>query len=77
MRFWAFALEYAPLEPPGGHPAWREGYLSVGVPEEELGEGDCTDRLGDPDGRGPNIWFQGVPEARMANQEPAAGSIST
>jgi hypothetical protein len=35
-------------------------YLSVGVPEEELGDGDCADRLVDPAGSAPAIWFQVV-----------------
>ena len=65
VRFWSLALGYVPLEPPNGLPTWRAWYLSIGVPEEELGEGDCTDRLRDPEGRGPNIWFQGVPEAKV------------
>ena len=38
--------------------------MSVGVPEEELGDGDCADRLVDPAGSGPAIWFQVVPEKK-------------
>jgi hypothetical protein len=51
VRFWSLALGYVPLEPPNGLPTWRAWYLSIGVPEEELGEGDCTDRLRDPEGQ--------------------------
>src|SRR5262245_10367564 len=65
VRFWAQALGYVPLDPPDGHLTWRDWYLSIGVPEEELASGDCADRLTDPDGRGPNIWFQGVPEGKV------------
>jgi hypothetical protein len=65
VRFWSQALGYVPQEAPNGLASWRDWYLSVGVPEDELGEGDCTDRLRDPDGRGPNIWFQGVPEGKV------------
>jgi hypothetical protein len=32
------------------------------VPEDELGGG--TDRIVDPDGRGPRIWFQVVPDTK-------------
>jgi len=32
------------------------------VPEEDLGVGE--DRIVDPDGRGPGIWFQVVPERK-------------
>lgn len=64
VAFWAKALEYEPDPPPDGHSTWRAWYLSVGVPEDELGEGDCNDRLRDPEGTGPKIWFQPVPEAK-------------
>ena len=39
VRFWSLALGYVPLEPPNDLPTWRSWYLSVGVPEDELGEG--------------------------------------
>jgi hypothetical protein len=62
VRFWAVALGYVPAPPPNGHATWREYYLSIGVPHDELGDGDALDRLVDPSGRGPAIWFQQVPE---------------
>jgi hypothetical protein len=65
VAFWATALGYVPKPPPAGFETWRAWYLSVNVPEEELGEGDCTDRLIDPEGRGPDIWFQAVPEGKV------------
>jgi len=61
-RFWATALHYDFPPPPGGHATWREAYLAMGVPEEELGDGDAVDRVVDPDGVGPAMWFQEVPE---------------
>jgi hypothetical protein len=64
VRFWALALDYEPRPAPPGFATWREWYLSVGVPEDELGEGDSQDRLQDPKGVGPTIWFQPVPEAK-------------
>ncbi|MEH1098803.1 VOC family protein [Micromonospora sp. CPCC 205561] len=64
VAFWAEALGYRPQPPPDGHPTWRDWYLACGIPPEELGEGDCLDRLEDPTGAGPRIWFQPVPEAK-------------
>jgi hypothetical protein len=66
VPFWAEALGYVPQPPPDGYPTWRDWYLSIGIPEGELGDGDCTDRLVDPDGNGPSIWFQIVPEGKVA-----------
>ncbi|GAB3261017.1 VOC family protein [Nocardioides dilutus] len=60
--FWAAALHYQVAPPPGGFQTWDDWYRSVGVPEEELGLGD--DRIVDPHGEGPAIWFQVVPEAK-------------
>jgi hypothetical protein len=64
VPFWAEALGYVPAPPPAGFDTWRGWYLSVGVPEDELGDSDCLDRLVDPDGAGPKIWFQVVPEGK-------------
>jgi len=61
-HFWAAALRYAVAPPPDGFDTWDDWYRSVGVPEEELGAGD--DRIVDPAGEGPAIWFQVVPEAK-------------
>ncbi|MFN2537250.1 MAG: VOC family protein [Mycobacteriales bacterium] len=63
-RFWCAALDYEPAPPPPGHETWRAWYLSIGVPEDELGDGDCQDRIQDPAGARPPIWFQVVPEAK-------------
>jgi len=64
VRFWAEALDYRVPDPPQEFATWREFYLSIGVPEEELTDGDCADRLADPKGAGPDIWFQIVPERK-------------
>jgi hypothetical protein len=61
-HFWAAALHYVVAPPPQGFDSWDDWYRSVGVPEEELGAGD--DRILDPDGAGPAVWFQVVPEAK-------------
>jgi hypothetical protein len=61
-RFWAEALHYVLAPPPHGFESWSGFYSSIGVPEEELGIG--TDRIEDPNGEGPGIWFQIVPEKK-------------
>jgi hypothetical protein len=66
VRFWAPVLGYEVQPPPDGFDSWVDWYLSKGVPPEEL-EGppeDLVDRIHDPTGRGPNIWFQIVPEQK-------------
>jgi hypothetical protein len=65
VPFWTLALAYEPEPPPEPHATWREWYASVGIPEDELGDGDCSDRLRDPAGVGPKIWFQQVPEGKV------------
>jgi hypothetical protein len=63
-RFWAAALGYELEAPPAGFASWDAYWRDVGVPEDELGLGpDC---IVDPDGRGPRIWFQVVPERKTA-----------
>jgi Glyoxalase-like domain len=61
-RFWAAALRYELQPPPAGFGSWDDYWRQVGVPEEELGIGE--DRICDPQGGGPRIWFQQVPEAK-------------
>ena len=61
-RFWAEALHYVVAPPPDGFDSWDTFYRSIGVPEEELGIGD--DRIVDPRGEGPQIWFPIVPEKK-------------
>jgi hypothetical protein len=61
-EFWAQALpDYDLQAPPEGFETWRAFWESVGVPDEELGDG--TDRLESSTG-GPQIWFQEVPERK-------------
>lgn len=63
-RFWATALGYEIHGPPAGFPTWNAYYLSIGILEDELGEDDWNDRLVDPGGSAPPIWFQQVPEPK-------------
>lgn len=61
-HFWAEALGYVIAAPPPGFESWDDWYRSAGVPEDELGIG--ADRIEDPNGEGPPIWFQVVPEKK-------------
>jgi len=61
-RFWAEALRYNLEGPPEPHSSWREYWVSVGVSEDEVGDG--YDSIIDPAGYGPRVWFQQVPEEK-------------
>jgi hypothetical protein len=61
-RFWAAALDYELAPVPAGFATWRDFYRELGVPEEELVDG--ADRISDPEGHGPSIWFHAVADAK-------------
>jgi catechol 2,3-dioxygenase-like lactoylglutathione lyase family enzyme len=61
-RFWAGALGYELAPVPDGFATWHDFYRDLGLPEEDLVEG--ADRISDPDGQGPAIWFHVVTEAK-------------
>ncbi|MGP3952721.1 VOC family protein [Streptomyces sp. 7N604] len=68
VRFWAEALGYEPEPPPEAFASWRSYWLDMGVPAEELGDesaGEGADSIVDPDGVGPRLWFQPVPEGKV------------
>jgi catechol 2,3-dioxygenase-like lactoylglutathione lyase family enzyme len=63
--FWADALGYQPADPPDGSGTWEEWLERMGVPREDWDPGPRPyNALVDPDGRGPRIWFQRVPEPK-------------
>ncbi|MFB7508252.1 VOC family protein [Streptomyces broussonetiae] len=64
VAFWAVALGYEVEPPPAPFATWRAYWVDQGLPEEELGTGDCSDSVIDPRGVGPRIWFQQVPEPK-------------
>jgi hypothetical protein len=64
-RFWASALGYVLEDPPDGYVSWPEYWRAIGVPEDELVGVDGSESVVDPDGVGPRIWFQRVPEPKI------------
>jgi len=74
-RFWSVALGYVVEPPPAGFDSWNDYWRDFGLKDEDL---DGDDRLVDPDGDGPRIWFQVVPEAKTIKNRlhldiPASG----
>lgn len=61
-RFWAAALAYELAPPPPGFATWNDFYRDLGLSEEDLVDG--VDRISDPDGNGPNIWFHPVDQVK-------------
>ncbi len=62
-RFWAEALRYEVQAPPPGFDSWTAFLRDRGVPEERWNDASA---IIDPDGQGPRIFFQRVPEAKTA-----------
>src|SRR3954466_10865164 len=60
-RFWADALGYVVQPPPEGHDSWESWLAAMDVPESEW---NSASAVGDPDGPGPRIYFQRVPEGK-------------
>jgi Glyoxalase-like domain len=57
--FWNEVLGYRYDAPPPGFATWEEALDHFGVPEEDRNNASaCVD----PDGVGPRLWFQRVPE---------------
>ena len=61
--FWAQALGYRLPSPPDGHADWDAWARAQGIPEERWNDARA---LEDPDGRGPRLFFQKVPEPKVA-----------
>jgi hypothetical protein len=61
-RFWMEALGYIEEPPPAGYETWNDYWRAAGLGEDELD--DRIDRIVAPDGAGPRIWFQPVPERK-------------
>ena len=61
--FWAQALHYIEQPPPSGFDSWEAALDSWGVPPDQRNDRAA---LVDPDGAGPRLFFQKVPEPKTA-----------
>jgi hypothetical protein len=61
--FWAQALHYRLPDPPDGHATWDDWARATGIPEERWNDVSAAE---DPDGSGPRLFFQRVPEGKVA-----------
>jgi hypothetical protein len=61
--FWAAALGYRLQDPPEGFATWEAFLADLGVPEDEW---NSASAVVDPDGGGPRLYFQRVPEPKAA-----------
>jgi hypothetical protein len=62
-KFWASALGYVLQPPPEGFDSWPAFLTSIGVPESAW---NSRSACVDPDGKGPRLFFQQVPEGKTA-----------
>jgi hypothetical protein len=61
-EFWQQALGYVLAPPPVGFENWEDYFRDLGLPPDEISTG--PDRIEDPSGAGPPIWFQVVDEIK-------------
>jgi hypothetical protein len=61
-KFWAEALHYKEQDPPKGFDSWPAFLEAQGVPPSEW---NSANAIVDPDGKGPRIYFQRVPEGKV------------
>ena len=60
-NFWAAVLGYRLQDPPAGYATWHDWAREQGIPEDRWNDASA---VVDPDGRGPRLYFQKVPEAK-------------
>jgi catechol 2,3-dioxygenase-like lactoylglutathione lyase family enzyme len=60
--FWAEALGYQVQAPPQGFDSWDQALEAFGVPPEKRNDASAVI---DPDGSGPRLFFQRVPEGKQ------------
>jgi hypothetical protein len=66
-RFWETALHYTQPAVPEGFASWPDFWRSFDIPEAEVTE--TAGSVVDPEGSGPRIFFQPVPEhKRLKNR---------
>ena len=61
--FWAAALGYVVQPPPEGFDSWDAALDAWGVPEDRRHDNSA---VVDPEGKGPRVFFQRVPEGKTA-----------
>ena len=61
--FWEEVLGYVQQPPPEGFDSWQDALAAFGVPEELW---NSRAALVDPDGAGPRVFIQQVPEGKSA-----------
>ncbi|MFI6771390.1 VOC family protein [Streptomyces sp. NPDC050355] len=61
--FWAEALGYRLQDPPQGFASWEQALEAMGVPPERRNDASA---VVDPEGSGPRLFFQRVPERKQA-----------
>ncbi len=61
--FWAEALGYRLQDPPGGFSTWDDALEAMGVPPENRNDASA---VVDPEGSGPRLFFQRVPDRKQA-----------
>jgi len=61
--FWKQVLGYIEEPPPKGWTSWEEWAREQGIPEEHWNDQSA---IVDPEGAGPRIFFQRVPEGKSA-----------
>jgi catechol 2,3-dioxygenase-like lactoylglutathione lyase family enzyme len=61
--FWAEVMGYRLDPPPPGFDSWVDALTAWGVPESEH---NSRSAVSDPDGAGPRLFFQRVPEGKSA-----------
>ncbi len=62
-EFWAEALGYVVPPPPNGYSSWDDWAVAMEIPEENWND---VRALVDPDGKGPRVFIQRVPEPKTA-----------
>lgn len=61
--FWASALGYITEPPPPDFDSWEDWARAMGIPEDRWNDASAVI---DPDGTGPRLFFQRVPEGKRA-----------
>jgi hypothetical protein len=61
--FWAEALGYIKQPPPTGYSSWEDWLRAMNIPEDKW---DSASAAVDPEGKGPRLYFQKVPEGKTA-----------